>query len=292
MTFNKKLGSYPGILITISLTVALFLIGFCGWIAISSKELIKYVKQNIEIQVYLERDLEKAELTAISQKIDNLGFAEIKNGKSEIKLTTKEQAAEIFYKDTKEDFKEVLGDNPFRDAFGIRLKEENITEEKLKIIKAEIEKIKGVFEVEYAKDFLKGIITNVNKVYKVLAVIVIIFFVATLLLINNTIKLALYSQRFIIRTMQLVGATDFFIQKPFLIKGFFQGLIASIISIGLIFVIKSISISQIDGLNLIQNNNSIIILFLILLILGPIIGVLSTFQSIVRYHKMDLDKLY
>ena len=292
MTFNKKLGSYPGILITISLTVALFLIGFCGWIAISSKELIKYVKQNIEIQVYLERDLEKAELIAISQKIDNLGFAEIKNGKSEIKLTTKEQAADIFYKDTKEDFKEVLGDNPFRDAFGIRLKEENITEEKLKLIKAEIEKIKDVFEVEYAKDFLKGIITNVNKVYKVLAVIVIIFFVATLLLINNTIKLALYSQRFIIRTMQLVGATDFFIQKPFLIKGFFQGLIASVISIGLIFVIKSISISQIDGLNLIQNNNSIIILFLILLILGPIIGVLSTFQSIVRYHKMDLDKLY
>ncbi len=292
MSFNKKLGSYPGILITISLTVALFLIGFCGWIAISSKELIKYVKQNIEIQVYLERDLERTELDAISKKIESFGFAEIKNGKPLIALTSKEQAAEIFYKDTKEDFKDVLGDNPFRDAFSVRLKEENITEEKLVLIKTELEKIQGVFEVEYAKDFLKGIISNVNKVYKVLALIVVIFFVATLLLINNTIKLALYSQRFIIRTMQLVGATDFFIQKPFLIKGFVQGLIASVISIVLIFLTKYVSTSQIDGLNLIQNNTGIVLLFVILLILGPTIGVLSTFQSIVRYHKMDLDKLY
>ncbi|MCP9765362.1 cell division protein FtsX [Lacihabitans soyangensis] len=292
MSFNKKLGSYPGILITISLTVALFLIGFCGWIAISSKELIKYVKQNIEIQVYLERDLGKDELAAISKKIESFGFAEVKNGKPQITLTSKEQAAEIFYKDTKEDFKDVLGDNPFRDAFSVRLKEENITEDKLVLIKTEIEKIQGVFEVEYAKDFLKGIISNVNKVYKVLALIVVIFFVATLLLINNTIKLALYSQRFIIRTMQLVGATDFFIQKPFLIKGFVQGLIASIISIILIFLTKYVSTSQIDGLNLIQNNTNIVLLFVILLILGPTIGVLSTFQSIVRYHKMDLDKLY
>jgi cell division transport system permease protein len=292
MSFNKKLGSYPGILITISLTVALFLIGFCGWIAISSKELIKYVKQNIEVQVYLDRELEKSELDAILKKIESLGFAEIKNGKPQITLTSKEQAADIFYKDTKEDFKDVLGDNPFRDAFSVRLKVENITEEKITLIKTEIEKIKGVFEVEYAKDFLKGIISNVNKIYKVLALIVVIFFVATLLLINNTIKLALYSQRFIIRTMKLVGATDFFIQKPFLIKGFVQGFIASVISIVLIFLTKYVSTSQIDGLNLIQNKTGILLLFIILLILGPTIGVLSTFQSIVRYHKMDLDKLY
>jgi cell division transport system permease protein len=292
MSFNKKLGSYPGILITISLTVALFLIGFCGWIAISSKELIKYVKQNIEVQVYLDRELEKSELDAILKKIESLGFAEIKNGKPQITLTSKEQAADIFYKDTKEDFKDILGDNPFRDAFSVRLKVENITEEKITLIKTEIEKIKGVFEVEYAKDFLKGIISNVNKIYKVLALIVVIFFVATLLLINNTIKLALYSQRFIIRTMKLVGATDFFIQKPFLFKGFVQGFIASVISIILIFLTKYVSTSQIDGLNLIQNNTGILLLFVILLILGPTIGVLSTFQSIVRYHKMDLDKLY
>jgi cell division transport system permease protein len=292
MNFNKKLGTYSGILITISLTVALFLIGFCGWIAISSKELIKYIKQNIEIQVYLEREIKQGDLEKIKEKIENLNIADIKDNKQQIKLTTKEKAAEIFYQDTKENFKEILGENPFRDSYIIRLKEENITEEKLKLFKLKIEKINGVFEVEYANDFLKGIISNVNKVYKILALIVLIFFIATLLLINNTIKLALYSQRFIIRTMQLVGATDFFIQKPFLVKGLIQGSVASLLSIFLIFLTKYASTSQIEGLSLIQNEKATIILFFILLLLGPTIGVLSTFQSIIRYQKMDLDKLY
>jgi cell division transport system permease protein len=292
MNFNKKLGTYSGILITISLTVALFLIGFCGWIAISSKELIKYIKQNIEIQVYLEREIKQGDLEKIKEKIQNLNIADIKDNKQLIKLTTKEKAAEIFYQDTKENFKDILGENPFRDSYIIRLKEENITEEKLKLFKLKIEKINGVFEVEYANDFLKGIISNVNKVYKILALIVLIFFIATLLLINNTIKLALYSQRFIIRTMQLVGATDFFIQKPFLVKGLIQGSVASLLSIFLIFLTKYASTSQIEGLSLIQNEKATIILFFILLLLGPTIGVLSTFQSIIRYQKMDLDKLY
>ena len=292
MVFNRNLGSYPGILITISLTVALFLIGFSGWIALSSKELIKYVKQNIEVQAYLEKDLDSTKISAIKHKIEAMGIAEITDGKAQVMLISKEKAAEIFYKDTKEDYKAVLGENPFRDSFTIKLKEEKISEAQLKNIKTEIEKLTGVFEVEYAKDFLKGIITNVNKVYKILALIVFIFFVATILLINNTIKLALYSQRFIIRTMQLVGATDFFIQKPFLIKGIVQGVIASLISILLIFLTKNLATSQIDGLALIQNDAALYVLFVILLILGPVIGLLSTYQSIIRYHKMDLDKLY
>ena len=292
MSFNKRLGSYPGILIIISLSVALFLIGFCGWIALSSKELIKYVKQNIEIQIYLERDLNANQISQLKSDLISLSIADVKNNVPQIFLISKETAAEIFFKDTKENFQDVLGDNPFRDSFTIKLKEEYITEQKLGQLKTNIEKIPFVFEVDYAKDFLKGIIANVNKIYKVLAMVVLIFFIATLLLINNTIKLALYSQRFIIRTMQLVGATDFFIQKPFLKKGLFQGLIAAIISVFLIFITKKIATDQIDGLELIQNNSSIYILFGIILVLGPFIGILSTFQSIARYHKMDLDKLY
>ncbi len=292
MSFNKRLGSYPGILIIISLSVALFLIGFCGWIALSSKELIKYVKQNIEIQIYLERDLNANQISQLKGDLISLSIADVKNNVPQIFLISKETAAEIFFKDTKENFQDVLGDNPFRDSFTIKLKEEYITEQKLGQLKTNIEKIPFVFEVDYAKDFLKGIIANVNKIYKVLAMVVLIFFIATLLLINNTIKLALYSQRFIIRTMQLVGATDFFIQKPFLKKGLFQGLIAAIISVFLIFITKKIATDQIDGLELIQNNSSIYILFGIILVLGPFIGILSTFQSIARYHKMDLDKLY
>jgi cell division transport system permease protein len=292
MALNKKLGSYPGILITISLTVALFLIGFCGWIAITSNELIKYVKQNIEIQVFLEREADSTQVKSIHDYISALKIAELENNKPKINFISKENAAEIFYKETKENYKDILGQNPFRDSYVVRLKEDLIQEENLKIIKSKIEKIAGVYEVEYAKDFLKGVIVNINKIYKVLAFIVIIFFLATVLLINNTIKLALYSQRFIIRTMQLVGATDKFIQKPFLINGLIQGLVAALISISLIAFLKFMVVNQIEGLSIIQNSKAMLTLYLLLIILGPVIGILSTYQSIARYHKMDLDRLY
>ncbi|MBX2951835.1 MAG: permease-like cell division protein FtsX [Leadbetterella sp.] len=292
MNINSKLGNYPGILITVSLTVALFLIGFCGWIAITSKELIKYVRQNVEIQVYLDKSLDSAAVQKLHTGLAQLNIAETVKGKPAISLITKDKAAEVFFAETNENYKEVLGENPFSDAYNIKLKEENITESRLQELQQRIAKIPGVSEVDYPKDFLKGIISNVNKIYKVVAIIVLIFFVATLLLINNTIKLALYSQRFIIRTMQLVGATDWFIQKPFLFTGFIQGLLAAVLSIVLIYSTQYAASSQVEGLSLLGNPGLMLILFLILLILGPLIGILSTYQSVARYNKMDLDKLY
>lgn len=292
MKLNSKLGNYPGILITVSLTVALFLIGFCGWIAITSKELIKYVRQNVEIQVYLDKSADSLATDKLKAQLVAMNVAETEKGQPAIQLITKEKAAEIFFDETRENYQEVLGENPFSDAYTIKLKEEIITEEKLQALKGEIEKLPAVSEVDYPKDFLKGIITNVNKIYKVVAIIVLIFFVATLLLINNTIKLALYSQRFIIRTMQLVGATDGFIQKPFLKTGLLQGLFAAVLSIVLVYLTQHAAASQVEGLNLLVNQQLIWLLFGILLILGPLVGVLSTYQSVARYHKMDLDKLY
>lgn len=292
MNINSKLGNYPGILITVSLTVALFLIGFCGWIAITSKELIKYVRQNVEVQVYLDKSLDSTAIRNMYTELVKLDIAETVKGEPAISLITKDKAAEIFFAETREDFQEVLGENPFSDAYNIKLKEENITESRLEELQTRIAGISGVSDVDYPKDFLKGIISNVNKIYKVVAIIVLIFFVATLLLINNTIKLALYSQRFIIRTMQLVGATDWFIQKPFLVTGFFQGLFAAILSVVLIYLTGYAATAQVEGLSLLSNPGLTYILFLILLLLGPVIGILSTFQSVARYNKMDLDKLY
>lgn len=292
MNINSKLGNYPGILITVSLTVALFLIGFCGWIAITSKELIKYVRQNVEVQVYLDKSLDSAAVKSLHAELVKLDIAETVKGKPAISLITKDKAAEVFFEETRENYQEVLGENPFSDAYNIKLKEENITESRLQELQQRIAKLPGVSEVDYPKDFLKGIITNVNKIYKVVAIIVLIFFVATLLLINNTIKLALYSQRFIIRTMQLVGATDWFIQKPFLLTGLIQGLLAAILSIVLIYSTQYAASAQVEGLNLLANPSLLYILFLILLVLGPVIGILSTYQSVARYNKMDLDKLY
>ncbi|MFT5884982.1 MAG: cell division transport system permease protein [Arcticibacterium sp.] len=292
MKSNKKLGSYPGILITASLTVALFLIGFCGWVAFSSKELIKYIKQNIEVQAYLDRELPQEKIDFIKKTLSSFPEIEHSGDSSLISFISSESAATAFLAETNEDYQAILGDNPFRDAFNLKVKEELLNEGELAILKKKIETIPGVYEADYAKDFVNGITENANKAYLILASIVLIFLVATILLINNTIKLALYSQRFIIKTMQLVGATNSFIQKPFVGKGLFQGLLASIISSILIIGTQQLALRQVEGLSLIQNSEMMIYVVLILLILGPLIGMVSTFQSINRYLNVDLDDLY
>ncbi len=289
---STKPGSYPGALITVSLTIALFLIGFCGWLAFTSKELIRYVKQNIEMQVYVQADIDAKGLRQLHTKLAKMGEIALENGHPALKFTTKDKIAENFVAETNEDYKEILGNNPFRDVFTLRLKEEYLTEESLSTIKTKLATIDGVYEVDYARDFINSITKNANKAYIIMSAIVIIFLIATILLINNTIKLALYSQRFIIRTMQLVGATNAFIQKPFLTRGLIQGFIAAAISSILVLITQQTAIKQITGLSVIQNGSSMLIITAILLILGPLIGLVSTYHSIVKYLSIDLDELY
>lgn len=292
MSRNRKLGSFPSTLITISLTVALFLIGFCGWIALTSKELIKFVKQNIEVQVYLDKDVTQIKTDSLRNVIASKPFVESHDNVPQIKFISKESIAKKMVKETKEEYKSVLNENPFRDAFSIKIKEEFIGDEGLSKIKQELELIVGVFEVDYFKDFVAGVGENANKLYIIVAAFVIILLIAIIILVNNTIKLALYSQRFLIRSMQLVGATNGFIQKPFLKRGSIQGLIAGVIASLLIFGLQQIALQKIDGLSLVQNYTELAFLAVGLIILGILIGFFSTYQSILRYLKMDLDELY
>lgn len=290
MQINRKLGSYPGLLITVSLTVALFLIGFCGWVAITSKELIRYVKQNIEVQVYLDKDLPKQTLDSIGAILKTKNYVDAKSADA-IRFISRDEAAKLFFKETKENYQHILSENPFRDAFSLRIAENYFGESYLQEIQKDLEKIKGVYEADYAHDFVDGIAQNSNRVYIIMSGIVLIFLIATILLINNTIRLALYSQRFIIHTMQLVGATNAFIQKPFIVRGAKQGLFAGLLAIILLVVMQQIAIWQINGFEVIQNYFGMILLIGLILILGVLLGIFSTYSSVVRYLRMDLDEL-
>jgi cell division transport system permease protein len=290
MQQNRKLGSYPTALITISLGVALFLIGFCGWVAITSKELISFVKSNIEVQVYLDKDLSEAQKTSVKNRLRQKAF--VVNSDEAIELITKEQAAKIFFRETNEDYQFILSENPFRDAFKLKITEDYFGESYLQEIKRDVEKIPGVHEADYARDFVDGIAQNANKTYIVVSAIVLVFLIATLLLINNTIRLALYSQRFIIHTMQLVGATNAFVQAPFVKRGIIQGIVASVLAVVSLIGLQQIASWQITGFEVIQNFEGILILAFILLVLGPLLAVFSTISSVSRYLRTDLDDLF
>lgn len=289
---NRKLGSYPSMLIILSLTAALFLVAFSGWIALTSKQLILYIKQNIEVQVYLDKSLTQIQKDSVRNLIAQKNYVAYSDNVPQIKFISKESTAEKVLKDTNEDFRSILGENPYRDAFSLRIKEEYFKEEELAKIKADLESVPGIFEADYAKDFVDSINKNANKAYLIIASIVVLLLIAIVFLINNTIRLALYSQRFIIRSMQLVGATDWFIQKPFLGRGILQGFLSGIIASCLLILVEQIAIREIENLGILQNFTKLSILCGFVILLGVLIGILSTFQSMYRYLRTDLEDLY
>jgi cell division transport system permease protein len=292
MNKNRKLGNYPSLLIVISLTVALFLIAFCGWLAILSKDLVQSVKQNIEVQAYLDKNLTENQIDSVKNIIIQKPYLEIKGNVPQIKFISKEAIAERVLKETKEDYRSLLGENPYRNAFSLKIKETYFSEENMAKIKIDLEQLDGIFEADYAKDFVDSINKNANRAYLIISAVVLILLIAIVVLINNSIRLALYSQRFIIRSMQLVGATDWFIQKPFLLRGIFQGFLAGCLACLFLFILQQSSIREFTEFAVIQDYQKFGILCGLIILLGILIGIISTFQSIFRYLRMDLEDLY
>lgn len=292
MAQKKKIGSYPNTMIVISLTAALFLIGFCGILVVQSKKLVSIIRQNIEVRVFVNKDVTPAGRDSLEASIRQKPYVQTVGDSLDILFVSKEQAAEEFMEGTKEDFTAFLGENPLRDSYRVKVQEDYFEEAKLKAIKADLEKLGGVYEVVYQENLADAINKNITKLYIILASFAIIMLIIIVLLINNTIKLAIYSQRFLIRSMQLVGATNGFIQRPFLMRGITQGLVSALIAGFFLVLLQQVAIRNVEGLAQLQEPEKLIFLLAILLVLGVLIGIVSTTQSLSRYLKMSLDDLY
>jgi len=292
MPKKKKIGSYPNAMIVMSLTAALFLIGFCGLLVIQSKKLVSIIRENIEVRVFLNKEETKAGQDSILSIIQAKPYVLLSTEVKPITFVSKEEAAKEFIEGTKEDFVTFLGENPLRDSYRVKIQEDYFEEAKLQLIKKDLEKTKGVYEVVYQEDLADNINRNVTKIYIVLASFALIMLIIIVLLVNNTIKLAIYSQRFLIRSMQLVGATNGFIQRPYVVRGAVQGLIGGILAGVLLIVLQQLAVRNVEGLAMLQEYNKIIILVASVLTLGVLIGISSTYQSLARYLRMALDDLY
>ncbi len=289
---KKRLGSYPYFSVVLSITLALFVIGLFALLLLHARKLTSNIKENIEIQVYLNRYITENEKIKINKTLSDKDFVFVKGGDPQIQFISKEEAAEVFIKETGEDFINFLGENPLRDAFTIKLNPAFHEASKLAEVKKEIESVGGVFEVAYIESFISSINKNMTKLSIILAGFALILLFSVIMLINNTIKLALFSQRFLIRSMQLVGATANFIQRPFLFRALMHGIIAGIVASFLLFATMQYANNEIPDLEMLQDSEKILLLYLGLIIMGAIIGFTSTYLSINKYLKMSLEELY
>lgn len=290
---RKKLGSYPSLGVVISITLALFVTGLFGMIIIYSQEFEKLVRENLRLEVYLKNGLTETQRKQVEKKLETLPYAnKTLTSESSIKFVSKEEAAKKFIAETGEDFTKFYGENPLHDAYLIKIDPEFHSDSSMVKIKKEIEKMAGVYQVSYVEDLVSSVNKNLTSIGLVLAGLVVLLLITVVLLINNTLRLALFSQRFLIRSMQLVGARKWFIQRPFVLRSLGYGILSGILASVFIWLLINYANRNVEDLIVLQNKERMFALMGSLLLVGVLVAVTSTFFSIRKYLKMSLDELY
>ena len=289
---KKKLGSYPTLLVVFSITLALVVIGLFGLLLLHAQKLSEVVRENLEVQVYLERNLPETELLRLQQDLGQQPFVAERDGKPQIRFVSKEEGARQLLQSTGEDFRQFLGDNPLRDAYVLKIKPAYTDTLHLGQLNRSLAAQRGVFEVQYPQDLFASINNNLTRLSLVLLGFAAVLVLVVVILINNTIKLALFSQRFLIRSMQLVGATRLFIQQPFLRRATWQGLASGVLAALLLVALLQYAYLEVEPLRLLRDDLRLSLLLLGVVGLGVVIGFFSSARAVHKYLKMSLDDLY
>lgn len=286
-SINKK--SKPNYLYSIiSVALVLFLLGFFGLIALQAHNLVRFLKEQVNILVEIKPDSAKEDIAVIRDLIVKSEYA--KSGS--IKVITKEAAMKELQEDLGEDFLTFDFQNPLYDMIRFNTKAEFLESSSLQQIKDNLSAHNSVKEVYYQTGLVDSISNNLKKIgwLALMSGILLLFIAITL--IHNTIKLALYANRFLIKNMELVGASWGFISRPYIKKSIVNGLWSAIIAIFMLLMLLLFAQNDLPGFSDLNDYTSFAILFGSLIIIGIVISTFSTYYVVNKYLKMRLDDLY
>lgn len=288
---KKTFGNFPFISVIFSVSLSLLLLGLFTFFLLTSFNVKNFLENNTEINIYLNKKISISQVEQIKRTLYTKEYS-LSNDEKTLSFTSSEDAASKFENEIGEEFVDFLGNNPLRDLIILKINSDFFDTEKLSNIESDILKIPGVYEVQYSKELINNINKNVANISIVFIGLFIVLLIISVILINNTLRIALFSQRFLIRSMQLVGATANYILKPFIFRGMIYGLLSGIISSFLLYIIIEIADSKINNLNLIISIEQVGIIFLSLIFTGIIMVILSTYSAVSKYLNSSLDELY
>jgi cell division transport system permease protein len=277
-------GSYLTLVISVSLV--LFLLGILGLVIINTKELSDYFKESLSFSVILSDETREPDIRMLQKDLDAKPY--VKSSE----YISKDDAAVKMKEDLGEDFISFLGDNPLPPSIDVYLLASYTNPDSVAKIEKYILEYPFVKEVWYEDSLLFLINENVRKISLFLLIISSFLFLIAVTIINNTIRLAIYSKRFLIRTMQFVGATRSFIRKPFLVRSIYHGLLAALIAMLLLMGLLYLIEKEFLMLFTFESTNLLILLGVLLIIAGILINLVSTYLSVNRYLVISEDKLY
>ena len=270
----------------ISIALVLLVTGLLGLLLVHAKNLSKYVKENIVLNVIVNDGTNEGDVLSLQKDVEKDKYV------LRTEYISKELAAKSLKEDLGEDFVQYLGHNPLLPSIDVYMKEDYANSDSIKTFIDKISRNTRIKEVVYQE----SLIDMVNKNVRIISIVVLAFaailLVIAVALINNTIRLAIYSQRFLIKSMQLIGATKNFIRKPFITYGIIHGLLGSLIAILLLIFTLKFAQQQIPELVFLRNWYEFAAIFIVVITIGILISGLSTYFAVTKYLKAKSNDLY
>lgn len=271
----------------LGVTIVLFFVGIFGWLFLNASRYIDELKEEVQVQVYLRSNIQQKDIDSLREYIAAKPYTK------SVEYIDKETAKQRWKAAGETDFEELLDENPLPASIDFYTRSEYVQKDSLNAIKADLSRFSMfVQSVNYPASLVEKMGPTMQWILIGLIILAVVFSVLSIILIDNTIRLAMYSNRFIIKTMQMVGATRNFISRPMNTRAIINGSIAAVISIFLIYGLILVFENFLPYLKDLRDNSRLMMLFAFLVILGIGISLISTQRSVVKYLKMKLDDLY
>jgi len=283
---SAKRSSPSYIMAIVGVSLVLFLLGILGWIIINANKLGQYFKENIAMNVYIRENVSAKDSAALVQYILSKPYVK------DYEYVTKDLAKQKYLQDGNKDWGALLDRNPLPASIDFRINKEYASIDSLSKIKNDLIQNIAVSDVQYPQSLVTNLNNIINKISIILLSVIVIISILVIFLIDNTIRLAMFSNRFLIKTMQMVGATRWFISRPMDLRAFFNGLISGLLAVGGLVAVIIFAENQLPYLRALRDYPMLLILFIVIILLGICISFFSTHRSVLKYLKMKLDELY
>ncbi|MDD2285784.1 MAG: permease-like cell division protein FtsX [Paludibacter sp.] len=271
---------------TISMSLVLFLIGLVSLLLFVARDLGTQIRENISLSVVLNENISAAGTTRIQQYLERSKYVKSVN------FISKEDALKEHIQTMGDDPEKYLGYNPLMGSFEIKLKADYANKDSVEVIESHLKVFEGINRIAYQKDIVNLVNDNIARISFMLLAVATILMLISITLMNNTIRVSIYSNRFLINTMKLVGATPWFIRKPYIIKGMTNGFIASLVSLGMLAVLLLYVRNNI-GLNLFTlHTQTLVEVSGIVILLGIVLTAMSSYAAVGKYLRMQTNDMY
>ena len=285
-TKRRLRGSY--LISLMSIMLVLFVLSLFSSLILFANKISDYIKENVGFEIVMKKGVKEKDIIDFQHVLDNKKYVK------STEYISQQEATRRLTEDLGEDILEWLGDveNPLLPSIDVRFKSEYANNDSIAKIEQWVMKNKNVKEVYFQKSLMHSIDKNVNKIASVLLLVGFVLLIMAVTLISHTVRLAVYAKRFVVRSMQLVGATEGFIIKPFMKSFVIQGFIGAVLALILLSIFLFKLMHEVPELAVLTNISSIALIYISVIALGVLLTTMSTFFAMRKYLRADIDDLY